>query len=307
MVISVFFWPYVNFIEAWIPEAADLVNAAGEKPFIAQHIALSHTLFNVTNAILFIPFLSHLSRLVTRIIPEQATKQPKHLEFLGKQTTLSPELALQQGRMELQKVSRMVGDMLTWTGEFLTDPDTHAKTYDRIMKYEAITDNIHQEMTVFMGHILEGELSPREVEEAKLQLRVIDELESIADYCQKTTRYVRMLSNQNSKLDEQTILQLSDLLSQVIRYFHGAINAMSPSEGFDIGSLIAMRKHFEEHTKTVRDNFLERVANKGVAIQSSMTVADILLCFRRIISHSRAIAATCIEQTQTRSEASTLK
>ncbi len=297
-VLSTFFWQYVGFIEAWLPYSSDFVNEAGDKPHIAEHIALSHTFFNVANVLIFLPFLGHLARFVTRMIPETRAKQPKHLEFLGPKYLLSPELALQQGRMELAKVAEMDNKMLQWTKDYLVDPLQNADRFERVMKYESITDKIHQEMTIFMGQVLEGTLSPDEVEEAKFQLRVIDELESVADYCQKTMRYVQLLANQNQILDRITVTELSSLLDAVMEYYGGVLEPLKGNVRIDKDRLSAIRLRFEQESLRVRDEFLGRVAAKEVSAVASMTVADIALCCRRMLSHSRAIATALLAEQQ---------
>ena len=53
----------------------------GDKPFIARHIANAHTLFNVVNALLFLPLIGHLARLTARLLPgrEEQAESPSQI------------------------------------------------------------------------------------------------------------------------------------------------------------------------------------------------------------------------------------
>src|SRR5690606_6686574 len=59
-------FPYfVEFVDYLVAGDPNLLDANGEKPNIAVHIATGHTLFNVTATVVFTPFLHHLARFVT--------------------------------------------------------------------------------------------------------------------------------------------------------------------------------------------------------------------------------------------------
>src|SRR5690606_29288059 len=132
-----------------------------EKPFIAAHIAVSHTLFNVTNVLIFLPFLPLLERLVKLVYPDRG-KEAKHLTFLGHTGTLSPSIALTQARLELLKMGEMVVDMLRWTNQYFHDFKRPLRK--RVLKYEAITDSIHKEMMEFARLIMREGLSSSQSE-----------------------------------------------------------------------------------------------------------------------------------------------
>jgi phosphate:Na+ symporter len=291
-VMSLFFWKYVDILEHLIPNNADFFDASGSKPFIAQHIAVGHTLFNVTNVILFLPFTGHLARFVSAIVPERKAKQPKHLEFLGSSTTMSAELALQQGRMELMKVGDMIQNMIQWTRDYTLDPDGNQKKSQKILRYEEITDNIQHEMTSFMSHVLGSELSKREVQEAQAQITIIDELESIADYCQKTLRHVNRLDEQNEKFDEITYARIDALLDNTQSYFDSVLSSLKNPSLQLSEQRKKLREDFEASAQDVRETYASKIVLKESSALASMTVADLILCMQRIVSHSRTIART---------------
>src|SRR5690554_2452590 len=77
---------YVEFIDSIIPGSADAVAADGSKPFIAQHIAASHTIFNLGATLAFLPFLGLLAKLVIRITPDRADHESPKLVLLGERS-----------------------------------------------------------------------------------------------------------------------------------------------------------------------------------------------------------------------------
>ena len=63
--------------------------------------------------------------------------------------TLSAPLALEQGRLAVLKMADMVDKMLEWTTTYVCGPESE-KLRSKILKYEDITDKIHQEVMIFV-------------------------------------------------------------------------------------------------------------------------------------------------------------
>ena len=73
LVVTSLFGIYKEFIDFLIAGDPNAV-VAGERPYIAAHIAAGHTVFNAANTCLFLPFIRQLEKLVTWMIPDSQTK-----------------------------------------------------------------------------------------------------------------------------------------------------------------------------------------------------------------------------------------
>jgi phosphate:Na+ symporter len=69
IIISIFS-TYVDMIETFVPGLSNFVDAEGNRPYIAAHIAMAHTFFNVTATLVMLPFLNQLAKLVSKIAGE---------------------------------------------------------------------------------------------------------------------------------------------------------------------------------------------------------------------------------------------
>ena len=62
---------------------ADFANPDGTHPNVAAHIAAGHTIFNVANVIIFLPFLYKLKWIAEKLYPDSKSKEIKTLEHVG--------------------------------------------------------------------------------------------------------------------------------------------------------------------------------------------------------------------------------
>src|SRR5690606_28466528 len=98
-------------------------------------------------------------------------------------------------------MGKIVGEMLQWTKEFLADPKQNSGLRKKILKQESVTDAIHQEMLVFLGHIMQKDLTAEESYLIKRHLKTSDELESLADYCQKVVHHQMRVHGEGLSFD----------------------------------------------------------------------------------------------------------
>jgi phosphate:Na+ symporter len=89
--------------------------AIGDKPYIARHIANAHTLFNVINALLFIPLVGQLARLTATLLPGRDEQPEFHLKHLDARVLNTPPIALSQARSETLHMIRITGEVLQET------------------------------------------------------------------------------------------------------------------------------------------------------------------------------------------------
>jgi phosphate:Na+ symporter len=289
LVISTFFWKYLTFIEGLVEHPADFVDADGGRPYIAAHIAAGHSVFNVVNVIIFLPIMGILAKAVTYIYPEREVES-QHLNFLGSQKNASPSLAIVQAKQELILMGELVDEMIGWTMEFISDPKKNYGLRKKILKREAITDAIHQEMLAFLGHIIRKRLTTEESYLIKRALKTSDELESLADYCQKVVQHQMRVHSEGSSLDQETRKDLTKLIRNLQEFYREVMAAFKSEEPMTKDRIFEYKDAFDRAAEKVRDAHLSRVMEKSLPLNNNLTVGDIVLSLNRIFSHTRNVA-----------------
>lgn len=279
---------YIHFIEWLVANPADFVAPDGSKPYAAVHIAASHTIFNVANVVIFLFFTKSFARFIEWILPIKE-KQAKHLEFLGNAMTLSAPLALEQGRLAVLKMADMVDKMLEWTTTYVCGPESE-KLRSKILKYEDITDKIHQEVMIFVGHIMQQGISEEEARQVNALLSMSDELESVADYCQKIISQSRHTEKPGEELNEQALKSVAELMNIADIYYKFVFAALKVGRKIDMERLKVIRDEFNTKARQTKDDQLEQVRDGQCSPMSCLTVSDLINALGRIISHSRKVA-----------------
>ena len=291
LVLTSFFWVYKDFIEAIVGGQADFTDGEGLKPNIAAHIAAGHTVFNVSNVLLFLPFLKHLERIVVRLVPEKADKkEKKKLEYFGDASTVSPALAIGLARAELIKMAEIVSKVFANTNAYLNASQEDPDLYRKVTKAEKITDKIQMEMMVFMGKVMESPLTTEETNRVKAILRMAEELESIADYCESIVNYAQRSYRESFVFDQATKDEIEDLSKRCAHLFAHVNDKIVSYTHVDVESLKPEWNDFNIAAEKMKEAYMERVAAGRFLPVASLTLSDIVVSLRRIKNHTVNLA-----------------
>ena len=170
-------------------------------------LATFHTLFNVTNTLILIWFIPQIEKIVCKLIKPKKSEEEEEfrLTYIKGGIMKTPEISVLQAQKEIavfgermMKMSEMVRDL------YRTEDETEfKKIFERIQKYEQISDNMENEIGKYLGQVGEAHLSDDTKEKIRAMLRQIGELESIGDAGYNMARVIRRKHEAKINFNEQ--------------------------------------------------------------------------------------------------------
>ena len=288
MILFLFLPLWVHLVESIIPGVADFVDGEGNKPNIAQHIAASHTLFNVTATLLFLPFLNHLAKLVTKITPETVKETP-HLIMVGESEDILPATALVQAESEVKKMKDILERMFKVTKEYLVDNDP--QKLDKVRDYERITDNIQKEVTLFLCRVMERPMSSHQSLQTQALIKIVDEFESIADYLERIVNYKARFQNDPS--GGTSIDEFREFMERVWTFFQSSVQGIYGKSNANLKEVIKQSEDLRILADDMRDRHLDRVSKGEYEPLTALTYSDMVVALRKIRAHAFNVAEAC--------------
>ena len=162
------------------------VGASGYDPAaIPLALSLFHTFFNVCNTIILAWLIPQIIRIVDWMVKTKAEDEEDEfrLTYISRGWTNTAELNIQSAKKEIEDFSKRVLRMYTFLPDLRTakDEDEFNKAFERIEKYEGITDRMEIEIAKFLTKISEVGVSQEGSQHISSMLRIIDNLESVGD------------------------------------------------------------------------------------------------------------------------------
>ena len=281
---------YFDLVNSLIPHDARFIAPDGSAPYVAQHIALAHTLFNLSATLLFLPFINQLAAFVTKITPESTEKKEvPHLLVLGDPSNMLPAASMAQAESELRKMKDIVERMYKLNREFWHAEEYDPKKLAKIIDYERITDNIHKEITVFLCYVMEKPMSHHQSEQIQSMIKITDELESVADYIERLANY-RDRFKTNEKLEGESRTEFFQFLDDVWEFFEMVSVGLHNDEALDMQSIESKSNELQLWADSMREKHLDRIS-KGVYLPvTALTYSDMVVALRKIRAHSFLLA-----------------
>lgn len=223
------FYPFVNLVCRLVgyDPVSNLLSADEKATILPIVLAMFHTCFNVCNTILLIWFIPQMEKVVCWIIKSKTNKDDEdfRLCFIHAGIMKTPELSVFEASKEIHSYAERTHRMFSMVRELLTakEDDTFEKLYERIEKYEDISDNMEVEIAKYLNQVSDAHLSDDTKEKVRDMLREITEIESIGDACFNIARTISRLRSSKEVFTED----LYDNIKQMFELTDDALTQMN--------------------------------------------------------------------------------
>jgi phosphate:Na+ symporter len=235
VIALIFFQPLIFLVDFLTPGTA-------EGSGIAVHLAMFHTVFNVCCTLLFLPFIRQISALVSFIIKDRKDRreepEPSHykLELSSGLILASPEFSIVRAEKEIRDMAGLISAMYAeacralpeLSAEAGTNEDAGSResgTNDREARADALVmsmkaredyaDEMREELTRFLIECTRQQLSPRSEYNISQLLRIIADLEDMADDCCGISMIMERSVKKNQLFKRKEMEALAPYVKQV--------------------------------------------------------------------------------------------
>jgi len=285
--LTIFYW-FANFIDWIIP--GDVTQAKN----IPIHLSAFHTLFNLINICLLIPFVPRLASFVEKVVKPKAQelKQEYRLEYITTSSLESADISLMEANHEIVKMAKITEEMYLSTLEVFFNPDKKmGPAIEKLKANEELTDKMEVEISRYLVECSKETLNQENATRITSMLRTIDELESIADSCYSLTLTIQRKYENKMDFHVTADEEIKVFADQVIKFMR--LNLLHiKRETFSEQNLedaYQLENQIDESRATMRTNSIKRIQEIG-NVKSELLFMDILKNFERIGDHSLNIS-----------------
>ncbi len=293
-ITAIFGW-YVKFIPEFFGYEvlqAEVVDGNTTYPGTTAAIAATHSVFNVINTLIFLPFVPFFVTLLNKLVPAKDYKEKPRLTDLDIRMLETPLLAIEQSQKEIEKMGDGCAKMLSWLAELRGDKNPDTKLADRLKTREEILDHMQDEIAEFVTKLLSGNVPHSVAAEARRQIRVADEFESISDYIYDLDKFDRKLRKTGNRFTEQQLEALSFLQNQTNEYLQSINEGLVQANRNTITQTESIAERIREQIKTARKQHLEELSDGAIAPVVSVAFLASLNAFSRVRDHAYNVAET---------------
>lgn len=285
------FFPFIHWVTA-ITE--DVMNSLGiaikdKQDLNLRTLALFHTFFNIINTVVLVWFVKFIETTVIKFTPSKSEDDEVFkLEYIGSSVMLTPEMSILEAKKEVTKfgdiTSRMIGFLRTAinTG----DKKLKQKMYEKIAKYEEITDRVEIEISDYLGKASQEEMSEDAAMQMRAMLNVVTDLERIGDVFYQISK---MLAKK--QIDKVWFTpDQRDGLNKLIDLLETAFNIMNSNLNMEYKNVsmeeaIEIEEQINKTRNKLRKKHLKNVGSEETNIAASLIYSTIFSLLERAGDH----------------------
>ena len=278
----------VIWVTAIFPYYLDfLSNFGSPEANITMAIATAHTMFNVSNVIIFTPFIGVLADFLTKLLKddEKTSERITHIDELMLKT---PSVVVGQTKTEVLNMGKNISEMFNTLKEIYQT--NKSITEDEVKKMRKIEDDLdiyQKEITTANFIILNDKNITDNLKlDTKNNLEVCDEYETISDYLMRIINSLKRLQDNNIPLTEEEKNTLSTMNRDTEELFRNINTAYATKNKEMMLRSIEKANTITENYRVAKDKHLINAGCHETPIALLTTsYMDTLNYYRRVRDH----------------------
>jgi phosphate:Na+ symporter len=261
-----------------------------EYPHVARYLANGHTLFNLTNALVFLVFLPLLVRVGTWLSPKDKTtgdslfRQP----VFEQNVEDNPVAALAQVRGEIHRMSLTVRAAYNNALECLETRDH--RTIRQRQRFEDQVNAMHRAISTFLAKTMQSEINEAISNDIAEQMRVVNNLERIGDAVEAFGLLCEDIVDKELKFNEVAMRDLFIIAAKVDEFLRMISDALIREPENLMEKAEEAERTIDAMRESMRESHIERLKIGKCGIEGGLTFINLLARLEKIGDYCYSIA-----------------
>lgn len=257
---------------------------------IARQIANAHTLFNLINVIVLLPFSKYIVKLVLKLIPVTEDEKQENIDvkYIDDRMIQTPGIAVGNAFLEIKEMANYAINSVNYAvdGVLNYSEEEINKTFDMENK----VNKIQRQLLDFLVKLSKESLSEAERNKVTNLIHAVNDIERISDHGENIAELGKSLMQDKLTFSEHAQAEIREISTLAINNFKDSMKCLEEVN-------LELRKKVHENEKQVdllelgyRNHHLQRLNEGRCSVDSGVIYFDILSNLERISDHSKNIS-----------------
>ena len=261
---------------------------AGEN--IERHIANAHTLFNVFNTVVFLPFVIPLAQLCRRIVRARTTEEEEEdrVTYLEPHLLDTPGIALNQALVEVLYMERLARKSIDQSFRCFTDGSLAG--VENIQRREEKIDQHQEQITDYLVQVSQRDLTEAESRQLPLLMHTVNDLERIGDHAENLVELAERRIGQSLPFSESAEKELSAFYDVIESMFREAATAIEKNDDAAAGRVLKLEGRANTLDREYQEAHRRRLEEGECNVISGVVFLDVIANLEKVGDHLTNVA-----------------
>ncbi len=272
---------YLGIIDLIIPGHITTSN-------IMLYIAIAHSIFNISNAIIALPLIGLLERISIKTVPGKPDLVEAAPQYLEKHLLDTPTVALEQATREIIRMGHLAQQAVNdaMDGFFANN----SKTLSQVAPREEAIDNLQKEITRYLVDLSQRNLSMEESEKLPVLLHTVNDIERIGDHSENLVELGIRAIEQKLPFTSQAITELKEMYEEANNMLSETIGALENHDSALAKRALKREEALNQLQIELRQNHVQRLNEGACQLLSGLVFLDYVANLEKIGDHLTNIA-----------------
>ncbi len=266
---------------------------------ITHQIANSHTLFNVCNTLLFLPFAGPFTQLIRKVIPDEPKKKKQGSRYLDPLLLkTSPIVAVSALKNECDHMAKITLKQLNALEEVFFS--NNIKKIDAVLSGEEKLDVLTRDITEYASHIVQTSLPEEVLHEVYRYTASANDFERIGDQASNLIEFYNFRTSSKEDFSEHLLQELHKMFLDAKKAFELSYSLFIKEEDDAVdhsndenikNEILAILKKIRKQEVTFSTSAIQEVAKGSHGPQAERVFIDSIRALESITYRSSRLFA----------------
>ncbi|MDR1773652.1 MAG: Na/Pi cotransporter family protein [Clostridioides sp.] len=262
---------------------------------IPRQIANAHTLFNLTNVIILLPFSKFIVALVTKLVPikESEKETLNTTKYLDERMFETPSIALANVILEVLRMGDKAINSLDYAMKGLMEKD--GESLKKTFESEKIVNKLQRDISNYLLNLSRHHITDEDRDLVENLFLTVNDVERISDHAENIAELATQAKQDDLIFSDKAISELNNIYSKTRQNVENSLEALKSMNFALADFVLSVEDEVNLLEETYRTAHITRL-NQGVcSIDAGIIFLDVLTNLERISDHSKNIAKSVLD------------
>ena len=257
----------------------------------ARQIANAHTLFNLINVIILLPFSKYIVKIAEKLVPvkeDELTKEEEGTKYLDDRMFETPSIALGNTLKELIRMGEKAQVSLDSSIKAFTEAD--AKAIDKTFQSENSVNIIHKGILNYLLNLSNTNINSDERIMADNMFHIVNDIERVSDHAKNIAEMAKVVVDSNLQFSDIALKEIEKIYAIARNNYETSLSYIISKDHKEYEKIIKGEAQVNLLVKQYRNEHLLRLGSGKCTVDSGVLFLDFLTNLERISDHANNIA-----------------
>lgn len=264
-----------------------------------KQLANAHTIFNIANTLLLLPFAGIIVRIVEKLIPitEDEKGTPTGTKYLDERILETPSIAMGQVMREVLHMGNVAkGSFMSSKNAFL---NKNLEAAQKTFKDEKIINGLEVEIVKYLMKLSNRpEISRAQRTVLDGLFSTVNDIERVGDHADNLAELAVYRIENNLEMSETALEELNHMFERVEKSYNQSMNALANYDSKLAQDILEREGEIDNLERSLRKKHIKRLNNSQCQPASGVVFLDIISNLERVADHASSIALSVLDNSE---------